>query len=334
MKRREFIGTVAAASLGAPLADAAGAQSAAAPTRSGGRGTFALDGNRLRFFSPAIRERFSIMMIADTHLFTDDARGEPYRQYSARMARAYNQTRHFQTGEPTNPEESFERALAIAKEGGARLVALVGDIVSFPSEAAVEWVRSQLDAAGLPFVYTSGNHDWHYEGVPGTIEEIRAMWIEKRLLPLYQGENPLMGVREVGGVLFVTIDDSYYEILPEQLAFFRAQAATGKPIVLMLHIPLYAPGRSVGYGCGHPDWGARTDRNHELERRPRWPETGHTATTMAFHREVFSAPNVLGVLAGHIHRPTLDVINGIPQVVADANATGAYLTVEFVPVEG
>ena len=99
----------------------------------------------------------------------------------------------------------------------------------------------------------------------------------------------------------------------------------------MVHIPLFAPGRPTGYGCGHPDWSAKTDRNHELERRPKWPESGHTAVTMDFHREVFAATNLLGVFAGHIHRQSIDVMNGIPQFVTNANATGAFMDVEFLP---
>jgi hypothetical protein len=50
---------------------------------------------------------------------------------------------------------------------------------------------------------------------------------------------------------------------------------------------------------------------------------------MAFYNTVFSAPNLMGVLAGHIHQPSVDVINGIPQVVAAANANGGYLQVNF-----
>ena len=334
MKRRKFLGSVSALALGWPLAPWAWGQSArAAGSAAGGsaRGSFALDEHRLRFFSPGIRERFRVMMIADTHLFTDDERGAPFRQFSGRMAKAYNRTKHFQTGEPTHPEEAFEKSLEIAREQKVDLVALVGDIFSFPSEAAIEWVEQRLKSAGLPYLYTAGNHDWHYEGMPGSIEELRATWIETRLRPLYQGGNPLMAVREINGVRLVAIDDSTYEILPEQLEFFRAQVATGRPLVLLTHIPLYAPGRSVGFGCGHPAWNAQADTNHELERRPRWPEAGHTAATMAFHREVFGAPNLLGILAGHIHRPSLDVVHGIPQVVTDANATGAHLLVEFIP---
>ena len=140
-----------------------------------------------------------------------------------------------------------------------------------------------------------------------------------------------MQVREVGGVRVVMLDNSHYEILPQQLEFYRAQVATRKPLILMVHIPLYAPGRSVGFGCGHPEWGAGTDKSFELERRRRWPEGGHTKVTRAFHREVFSTRNLLGIFAGHIHRPSLDVVNGVPQFVTEANAVGGYLELEMVP---
>lgn len=295
------------------------------------RGSLALDANRVRFFSPAIQTPTKVMIVADTHLFTDDKRGEPYQQFSGRMARAYNQTKHFQTGAPTNPSESFEASLQLARESKVDLVALVGDIFSFPSEAAIDWVVQQLADKAVPYLYVAGNHDWHYEGIEGSLAQLRATWIEKRLKPLYQGKNPLMAAYDVHGIRFVTIDNSNYEILPEQLEFFRGQISSGLPLVLLVHIPLYAPGRSIGFGCGHPEWGANSDRNYELERRPQWPQSGHSATTLAFHSEVFAAPNLLGIFAGHIHQQSADVINGIPQLVTDANATGAYMTADFLP---
>ena len=142
----------------------------------------------------------------------------------------------------------------------------------------------------------------------------------------------MMSAWESKGVRFVAIDNSTYEIREDQLEFFRAQVAWGGPMVLLVHIPMYAPGRSVGFGCGHPEWGGRTDRSHELERRPRWPEGGHTPVTLAFHREVFAAPGLLAVLAGHTHRPSVDVLGGVPQVVTEANAVGAFLDVPVGPL--
>ena len=301
---------------------------------AGVRGSFAVDGNRVRFFSPAIGTPLRFMVIGDTHLFMDDERGEPFKAYSGRMARAYNKTRHFKTGAPTNPQESFERTLALAKEQRVDLLALAGDIFSFPSEAAIEWAHARLKASGLRYLYVAGNHDWHYEGMTGTEVSLRAEWAGKRLRPLYQGYPPLMGACEINGVRFVAIDDSTYEILPEQLAFFRDQAASGLPLILLMHIPLYAPGRDVGFGCGHPEWRAKNNKNWAVERRPKWPERGHSETTLAFCRTVFSAPNLLGVMAGHTHQPSLDCVRGIPQCVVEANATGAYLTAECLPSPG
>jgi hypothetical protein len=328
MKRRDFVGSTI------PMLVVGAVPGLQAASETGGatvRGTFSVDGQRVRIFSSAVHQAVRILMVADTHLFRDDQRGAPFIGFSGRMARAYNQTQHFITREPTTPELSFVAALERAREWGADLVALAGDIVSFPSEAAVEWVMRKLGASGLPFQYTAGNHDWHYEGMAGSLVELRSFWTRERLAPLHQGANPLMSARTLGGIRVVMVDNSDYEILPAQLEFFRREVRGGAPMVLMVHIPLYAPGRTVGFGCGHPEWGARTDRSFELERRERWRTTGHTETTQAFHREVFAAKSLLGVFAGHIHRPSLDVVNGIVQVVTEANAVGAWLEIEVLP---
>ena len=328
MKRRDFLTTATAIAIPAGLT----LQNAfAASDTDFKRGSFAVDGNQVRFFTDAVTKPLKVLVAADTHLFADDDRGEPYREFSGRMAAAYNETKHFLTGGTTNPNESFERILERAQERDVDLLALVGDIFSFPSEAAIEWVGKKLEDSKLRYLYVAGNHDWHYEGMPGSLEELRATWIDKRLKPLYQRNDPLMSAYDVGEVRFLAMDNSHYQILPRQLEFFRKQVATGKPLVLTVHIPLFAPGRSMGFGCGNPNWGAKTDRNFELERRPRWPESGHAEATLDFHREVFSTPNLLGIFAGHIHRDSVDVINGIPQFVTDDNASGAYMDVEFLP---
>lgn len=325
MNRREFLGATA----GVAMAGAAGLD---AMSTDGGavRAGFVQEGNRIRIRSPRIRRGARVFMVGDTHLFRDDGRGESFRQYSGRMAKAYNRTKHFESGHETDPERCFVEVLGRAKSAGADCVALIGDLLSFPSEAAVEWVGGRLAEAAVPHVYTAGNHDWHYEGMEGSLETLRETWIRRRLLPLYGGADPMMSVRDVGDVRLVLLDNSTYEISRAQLAFFRAQVRTGRPLVLLVHIPLYVPGRPLGFGCGHPQWGAANDKGYELERRRRWRPGGHTAVTRAFHAEVFRVPNLLGVFAGHVHRAGTDIVDGVPQFVTDANATGAYLEVEFL----
>ena len=292
-----------------------------------------MDQEKVSFYSDVIKEKIKIIHIADTHLYMDDDRGTPFLNYSDRMAKAYNQTTHFKTREKTNPKKSFEEALEFAKELNADVITLVGDIFSFPSELAIEWVLSKLEAIGIPYIYIAGNHDWHYEGMKGKLASLRDKWTEKRLMPLYQGNNPLMAAYDIKGIRFLAIDNSTYEINDEQLIFLSEQVASGLPLVLLVHIPMYAPGKKISFGCGNPFWGATTDRNSELERRPKWPENGHTKTTFEFCKKVFDSSNVMGIFTGHIHRNSIEIIKGKPQIVSDDNASGAYLDIDFMPLE-
>ncbi|HOH42120.1 MAG TPA: metallophosphoesterase [Candidatus Hydrogenedentes bacterium] len=327
MKRRDFLGTSALVGAGSLMQRGQAEESA--KTVETARGSFSLTGYRAAVYSPAVAEPFRLFQITDSHLALDDARGEAWRDNSKRMAAAFQNNVHFEDGKTYPNPEIFEMTLARAQQEKADFIALTGDIFSFPSEAAVEFALDKLNAAGIPFGYVAGNHDWHYEGLPGSSKELRDTWTARRLAPLYQGVHPLYHSQEHKGIRFVFIDNSIYEILPEQLDFFRSEAATGNPLVLLMHIPLYIPGRGVGFGCGHPQWGAATDHIWELERREIWRKEGHTETTFAFHKEVFSTPNLLLVLAGHIHQASLDVKQDIPQIVTAHNACGHFGVVDF-----
>ncbi len=324
MHRRRFIQTAA---LGATVFPQTAFHTPAGPSF-----TFSITGNRIDYFGNGFARETRMLFLSDTHLWQSDPREEPYREFSRRMAGAYHQTKHFQTGEALDPMTAFEQTLAHAVEKSADLLVLGGDIFSYPSEAAIEWAIDKLKACGIPYLYTTGNHDWHYEGMPGSSTALRREWIGKRLTGLYGGRDPYMQHQDINGIRFLAIDDSNYEIMPEQFAYFERHTDDGVPVVLLMHIPLYAPGRPVNFGCGHPEWGAASDRIFEVERRERWPEKGHTPTTMEFHRRVFGSKNVIGIVAGHTHQQSLDVVSGIPQFVAPPNAHGGFLEFGFTSI--
>jgi DNA repair exonuclease SbcCD nuclease subunit len=333
MKRRSFFKKTSTALVGIGLTTSTLANTSKNKTKKPVKVCTTMEQQEVFFYAEVINESIKVIHIADTHLFKDDERGIPYRKFSNRMAKAYNQTTHFKTQINTNPEEAFEQTLEFAKEVNADLITLIGDIFSFPSEAAIEWVLLKLKDTGIPYIYTAGNHDWHYEGMEGAMESLRDTWINKRLRPLYQGNHPLMAAYDIKGIRFLAIDNSTYQINEEQLAFFTEQVDSGMPLVLLIHIPMYAPGKKISFGCGNPNWGAETDINFELERRPKWPERGHTQTTFNCQKKVFEAPNLLGIFTGHIHRNSIEMIKGKPQIVADDNASGGYLDINFLPMD-
>lgn len=294
------------------------------------RAVFSLDSNQISIKTIAEVNPTRIFHITDTHLSIDDERGKEFKKFSKRMAAAYSVNNHWRTGKQITTKESFTETLALAKNEEADLIALTGDIFSFPSEAAVEWAYSKLSETGIPFAYIAGNHDWHYEGMKGSSETLRDEWTRKRLKPMYQGNHPLYASYDINGLRIVCNDNSTYEILPEQLDYFRKQADSGLPLILMMHIPLYVANRVIGFGCGHPQWGAAADSGFELERREKWRYGGHTEVTKLFRDEVFSCINLLGIFTGHIHNFSLDVKSGVPQVVTAYNAIGAYSDIKIL----
>lgn len=76
----------------------------------------------------------------------------------------------------------------------------------------------------------------------------------------------------------------------------------GDPIVLLMHVPLWVERLDV-FTCGCPTWGSATDPYWEIERRGRWASS-QSPSTFAFRDAVLATPNLVGVFAGHVHRPS------------------------------
>lgn len=316
MRRRDFLGGVLAAATALPhlaTAQETGSQSF-------DRGTVTGTGLKYRFVCPALRERVHIYVIGDTHIGDDDERGKPFERYSARMAAAYSKF---------DRRGNLAKAVKQAAEKQVDFVALVGDIISYPSHSGVEYIRRTMDGGGVPWAYISGNHDWHYEGEEGPQTMLRARWAEKRLKPLYQDENLLMFAKVVKGLRLLFVDDSVYQILPEQLDFLKSELAKGEPTILLMHIPIYTPGR--GITLGSPDWGWDVDKGWKIEGRERWPKEGCGETTKEFCRLALTAPNLLGIFTGHHHRYEMDNVHGLTQLVTPGHFAepDAFLDLTF-----
>lgn len=273
--------------------------------------------------------KLKVLQIADTHISCDNDADKPYETYSARMNRAFLQPKHYKTGQPSTTTENFKELMQLARSEKVDLIALIGDIVNYPSATAVEFVRSQLALTGISHIYTAGNHDWHYEGMPGTADELRKEWCESRLKPLYTSPHLEYSSNIMGGINIVAIDNSTYQVNEAQLEFYKQQTKRDEPIALFVHIPLYFP--SMRMSCGHPDWGAATDKNYEIERRQRWPESGNRPSTTAFIKAVQATPKLAGIFAGHWHQ-YYSVSNGnITQHLAMPGFNGQYRLIEFQP---
>jgi len=268
--------------------------------------------------SSLISKSVRVLHVSDSHVsVTGD--GEPeVAPFCGRMHAAYSE--YDRLG-------NFLMAMDVAVKQDVDLIVLSGDQVNYPGKRAVARLTDGLTATGKEWVYTAGNHDWHYEGMPGSSADLRERW-RQELTPFYAGADPHASAADVRGVRFVMIDNSTYQVDDGQLSFFREQIDTNLPVVLVVHIPLSVSTlRASRRGkplSGDPAWGAETDRNWETERRERWPTTGNLPSTKDFLADVAAAPQVVAVLCGHIHEARVDPVSATANqyVVAPGYAGG------------
>lgn len=312
LSRRSFFGAagLAAASTIVP-------STASAACKSRGATSFVFGPkNKLRIRIPGLKENVRVLLVGDTHFNLHDERDDEYKDMYKRMA----------GGE--SPAKAFANTLNYAKKQKVDLILLVGDNLSFPTLANVEYFKRELDASGIDWYYVAGNHDWHFEGTPGTDEEQRDIWIEKRLKPLYKGLDPLMSSRLIKGIRFVAIDNSIYHVTQKQLDFWKQEAAKGDPMVLFMHIPFWQEDWESVFTCGSPKWGTATDPYWEIERRQKWAEK-QMPSTFAFREAVLSTPNLAGVMTGHHHTRYVSSEKGSFLFTVPANRKGDFFDITF-----
>lgn len=283
-------------------------------------------GTQINLTSTLVRNEVKVVLSSDSHLVDFDEREEPYRQYSNRMYEAYSNPDYKIVTKDTDLKQYFRNFVTMAAEVNASAMFSLGDLVSYPSEFAIEWINQTVSEIHIPFYPINGNHDWHYELYPGTPDQIREKWTEERLIALYpSGVNPMCYSVEIGGIRFVLMDDSTDEIKFNQLEFIRREIETGKPIILLMHVPMYSEGRAEGWALGNPEWRYDTassktyfDKSY-FEGEYARSNPMHTNITNCFYNEVLSADNVIACIAGHVHSFNIDEINGMLMLTLDAN---------------
>ena len=203
---------------------------------------------------------------------------------------------------------------ALSKELNAPILH-TGDLIDYVSLANFEAAKAFTDTHDV-FMAT-GNHEFSL--YVGEAKEDAAY--RNQSLPAVQAcfkNNIRMDSRIIGGVNFIALDNGYYTFEPEQLAFLKAEAEKGLPMVLMMHTPLYDPvlyeimmqGSPCAYLVGVPE---------ELMRcypPDRYEQQLADLVTLEMMDYIAREPLIKAILAGHIHASCETVYAGrVPQLM-------------------
>ncbi len=266
----------------------------------------------------------TILQITDLHAA---AMNEEELSIMSEGRRDYNTVRiaHFTQGRPYHPEEILPVLMQYAAEVGADVTLLTGDILDFPSEQNLSILADALDTSPVPALYITGNHDWSFADDYHT-PNARATYLP-RVEALSRSTDGL-AVYETETFVLAALDDSTERVRPETvdayIALSERTRAVKKPLILSMHIPLYAAtltedtarvwGRDI---CLGPLAFGRDD-----------------PATMRFYEEVAvgtaHAPDAL--ITGHLHFHHEDLLeNGTPQLVTDIASGGTCRVIRLLP---
>ena len=187
--------------------------------------------------------------------------------------------------------------------------------------------RSCVDSCKVPVLYITGNHDWSYADDYHT-ENAAETYLTR--LDAISGAADHAAIYEDETVLVCAVDSGLDRIRPETLEAYltaaRRAKATGKALILALHVPVHAETLvedtvrvwrqelTIGEGAFGAD----------------------DPATMAFYNAVAVEPDLSpdAVIAGHVHFDHEDTFpNGTPQYITDIACDGHCRVLTLTPVQ-
>lgn len=235
---------------------------------------------------------FKLLHVSDTHLVYADERDD---ERKLKLARRRSEVF------PNAEADMIDTGLRAKKEHA--LIVHTGDLIDF-----VSW--KNLDAARL-FCFdndcfmAAGNHEFsQYVGEAKEDAAYRNQSLEK--VQACFKNDIRCAVREINGVKLIALDNSYYLFDEYMLDTLKHESADGKPIILLMHTPLFTPelhdymintlGHPCAYLCGTPE---NLLKSYPPERYIQQKPDEITLATIDF---IKCCPEIKCILTGHIHK--------------------------------
>lgn len=268
------------------------------------------DLNRYEIVIPGLEKEYELLYLTDTHIILPEkSDSKKIRDYSNTRRALFSRETHIQSS------DRFSAWLAYAKDRQADALLLGGDIIDSPSSANMDFLASSLDSLPMPYIYTLGNHDWTFPW-----EYMTEAGKEKYLPGFagYMGGNTAIHTLELEEITIVAVDNSSNQINPDALEAYREILAKNKPVILLLHVPLYTDSL---FAKTSKVWKSGVTLGGGIHGGI-YPD----ATSTEFIR-LTTAKNspVAAILAGHVHLEDQSDLPGektIPQITGDAGYKG------------
>lgn len=176
-----------------------------------------------------ISGKYDFLFLTDTHMVVSSA--EDSEQIAANAA---ERSPMFVDDKGVSSVEQFPAWMTYAGEQQVDAVLLGGDIIDYPSEGNLEYLKENLNTLSMPYLYTLGNHDWTYPWEYMT-DKGEAEYLPL-LEPVMQG-NTVIRRLDVGELTVVAVDNSPGQVNGEALEAYEQILEEGRPTIVLVHVP-------------------------------------------------------------------------------------------------
>ena len=192
-----------------------------------------------------------------------------------------------------------------AKELDAFIVH-TGDVIDFVSQKNLD-IAKDFTANNDVFA-CAGNHEYHIYIWDDGEDYARRDSVQNNVNASFTNDI-YYSVRIENGVKFIAIDNSFHKIDKKQLDLFKAELAKDDmPVVLALHVPLYAPDifkfQMEKLSYPHPAWlmGVPEEIMREYNYEEQWiEEQKANEATEEFYDIIVNSPQIKLIVTGHDH---------------------------------
>ena len=195
--------------------------------------------------------------------------------------------------------------LCVKAEELDALIVHTGDLIDFVSERNLDYARA-FTANNNVFA-CAGNHEYHVyiwddgEDVP------RRERVEEKVQAAFTNDIRF-STRVEHGVKFIAVDNSFHTIEQWQLDRFKEELADGMPVILALHVPIYAPDifefQMTKLDYPHPAWlmAVPEEIMAEYNYEQQWiDEQKANDATNEFYNMIVNTPCIKAIVVGHDH---------------------------------
>jgi len=197
---------------------------------------------------PQLEQDYEIWLFSDSHITLENGTEEEQTAlYAAERKQVFTNDTGFSS------DIIFSQFIDRANEKKPDLILFGGDIIDFPSEANVTFLKNELQRLEVPYIMTYGNHDWTFpweymteqgvaayhslfeECITGNLSSDGSAQLQKKILTSYG--NEYAKVLELTDMVVVAIDNSSNQVAPDALTVLEQAYDLNKPVILLQHVP-------------------------------------------------------------------------------------------------